>query len=228
MDSVAFWKDRWIRKPTFSGAMEKTYEAIKVRFLELEKDKTATLDFSNKTILDLGCGRGEILSWLATEKGCTVMGVEIGKAPVEYLKNEGYEVVCEDVRTVSLEKKFNIVLCCFVLQHMMEEVDVMSLYEVILLHLEDKGMVVLVDKFTSSNDVKDFNAFCRPLSFHQEIWRRLGLVLVKRTPLIEGKVDPCKFIIVLQKRKKGRKILCTGQKISCLVDREETKHLGKA
>ena len=204
MDIVAFWKDRWVRKPTHSGAMQKTYDAIKIRFLELEKDKV--FDLSNKTVLDLGCGRGEIISWLASEKGCKVFGVEIGAAPVAYLKKEGYEVLQHDVRFVSLKEKFNIVMSCFVFQNMMEEIDVFSLYDVILKHLEEKGVVIIVDKFTSSNNIKDFNAFCRPLSFHQEIWKNLGLILVKKVPLIDGKTDPCKFVVVLKRSRRGWKI----------------------
>lgn len=201
-DSIDFWKDRWIRKPDFSGAMPKTYEAIKVRFMELEKDKT--LNLLNKTVLDLGCGRGEIISWLASEKGCKVFGVEIGAAPVEYLKKEGYEVTQADARFVSLERKFNVVISCFLFQHMMEESDVKALYNVILRHLEEKGLVILVDKFSQGS--RDFNSFPRPLSYHQNLWKELGLIKVTQISLIEGKTDPCKFFVVLRRGRRGRRI----------------------
>lgn len=209
-DSIWFWKDRWVRKPTHSGAMEKTYEAIRVRLRQIEEDSTIDFSFSKKSVLDLGCGRGEILSWLASEKGCSVCGVEIGEAPVKYLKEKGYFAVQGDVRSVVLKERFDIVMGCFILQHMMEEEDVFSFYKVALDHLEKDGHLLLVDKF--ARDKREINAVSRPLSFHRKVWKELRLVEEKIVPLIDGKVDPCKFVVLLKRKLRSSRKLVSEEK----------------
>jgi methionine biosynthesis protein MetW len=44
-------------------------------------------------VLDLGCGNGELLRWLAQEKGCTGYGVEINHQAVEACVRHGVHVV---------------------------------------------------------------------------------------------------------------------------------------
>ena len=44
-------------------------------------------------VLDLGCGNGELLRWLAQEKGCSGYGVEINHQAVEACVRHGVNVV---------------------------------------------------------------------------------------------------------------------------------------
>ncbi len=59
-----------------------------------------------KNILDVGCGQGNLLQWLK-EKKLSMLGVDNDKENIEICKNQGFDVICEDMFGF-LETKKNI------------------------------------------------------------------------------------------------------------------------
>jgi trans-aconitate methyltransferase len=79
------------------------------------------IDFKDKTVLDLGCGRGDILRF-AFEAGATVVGIDKDEANVEYICNSPPEVVavCDDIETIGIIPPTNIIICFSVLPYLIE------------------------------------------------------------------------------------------------------------
>lgn len=196
-DIVAWWEDRWRRKPNASGAKPQTYDLVKAAISGIPKELGILWDDAN--LLDLGCGRGEILEWLILEKGVVGRGVDIGRPAIGYLMLEkGIPAAIGDVRTYRSDRgKFDIVLSCFVAQHMMTEEDLRAFYETAVWHLGTGGWVILVDSFVSRSEV---HMVSRPLSFHERLWREMGLQEVYRVGLALGQEPLGKCLVVLQKR----------------------------
>ncbi|MDO8802810.1 MAG: class I SAM-dependent methyltransferase [Elusimicrobiota bacterium] len=75
-------------------------------------------DFTGKTVLDCGYGRGQHLRMVAPYAKKAV-GIDLNTADVarEYLKDERIELLQGDLAQVTLPEKFDIVYCIGVLQH---------------------------------------------------------------------------------------------------------------
>lgn len=71
-------------------------------------------------VLDLGCGNGELLAYLKTERGCTGYGVEIADTNVLECVKRGVEVLqlnLEDGLQMFEDQSFDVVLQINTLQH---------------------------------------------------------------------------------------------------------------
>lgn len=75
-------------------------------------------DFTGKTVLDCGCGRGQHLKMIAPYARKAV-GVDLNTVQVakEYFKDDKVELVQGDLAAVSLPEKFDMAYCIGVLQH---------------------------------------------------------------------------------------------------------------
>lgn len=101
-------------------------------------------------VLDLGCGRGEI-SIQAAIAGCRVTAVDysesaiaIGEEAFDQIRNSPGSIdwICDSVTRVSLEGKYDTVVCSDVIEHLTsQEVD--ALYELVGKHLSDDGWFII-------------------------------------------------------------------------------------
>lgn len=81
------------------------------------------LDFA--TVLDIGCGQGSLLLELcALYPGITVSGIDISDSALELARNKlpDGEFWNLDIRKQHLDRKFDLVLCSEVLEHLDEDV----------------------------------------------------------------------------------------------------------
>jgi methionine biosynthesis protein MetW len=72
-------------------------------------------------VLDLGCGKGELLAWLQQHKGCTGYGIEIDDANVHACVQRGVNVIqlnLEDGLALFDDRSFDVVLQLDTLQHL--------------------------------------------------------------------------------------------------------------
>jgi len=72
-------------------------------------------------VLDLGCGRGELLSHLQTHKGCSGYGIEIDDANVHACVQRGINVIqlnLEEGLALFEDRSFDVVLQLDTLQHL--------------------------------------------------------------------------------------------------------------
>ena len=72
-------------------------------------------------VLDLGCGNGEMLAWLARHRGCSGYGIEIADANVLACVERGVNVVqlnLEEGLALFGDRSFDVVLQLDTLQHL--------------------------------------------------------------------------------------------------------------
>ena len=79
------------------------------------------IDFQGKTVLDLGCGKGDILAF-AAEAGAHVTGIDSDKANIEYVRitYPEIEVIEQTVNFLEAAPKTDIIICFSVLPYLVE------------------------------------------------------------------------------------------------------------
>lgn len=74
-------------------------------------------------ILDLGCGPGNnIQTILSKDSTCTFTGVDLSSSFLQIAKKRfaKHEFIQEDIRTFTLEKKYDVILASFCIVHLVE------------------------------------------------------------------------------------------------------------
>ena len=200
-DTGNFWLDRWERKPDHPGSKLSTQEAIQKQLPILFDERK--LRYEGKKILDVGCGTGEMLRWFRDECGMDVFGLEIGKAPVNALMEEGFQVSLGDLRVLFPERKHDFVFASFVVQHMVTKTDFEMFYVFLHQAVKIRGYIILVDLF-KGGPFRD-NLLYRTEDQHAEMWWRHCLEK-KYCILLDPERDKgvketaCKRIMLLQKK----------------------------
>jgi len=100
---------------------------------------------SAKKILDLGCGTGKHAEYFANN-GFEVLGVDRSPFMIEQAKkrkNEKLDFIVEDIRSLKLNKKFDVITALFhVLSYQNSNQDVKKFFEVAYNHLEQDGLFI--------------------------------------------------------------------------------------
>jgi len=73
------------------------------------------INFNHKSILDVGCGKGDFL--LSIKENCLKYGVDISQSAVNYLKNKGIRVKRRCLPDIGFKKEFDIITCFETLEH---------------------------------------------------------------------------------------------------------------
>lgn len=77
------------------------------------------IDFQGKTVLDLGCGKGDILSF-ASEAGAHVIGIDNDKVNIEYIRNTypKTSIIEGDIDCLTQVGQMDIIICFSVLPYL--------------------------------------------------------------------------------------------------------------
>jgi len=77
---------------------------------------------NNSSVLDVGCGEGFIMAYLAKEKKCKVKGIDISKKAVDKVRKMGFEAVVRDIDLEGLGLKddefYDYILFIEVIEHL--------------------------------------------------------------------------------------------------------------
>jgi len=79
------------------------------------------LDKSSRTILDVGCGKGDAMDFLNRHGKFEAVGIDIFRPYLEEAKSKGcfQDLVCGDVRWLPFkDNSFDVVICMEVLEHL--------------------------------------------------------------------------------------------------------------
>jgi len=74
------------------------------------------------TVLDIGCGTGEMITLPIAEEGYNVTGIDIDEKSIKKAKEKNIysntSFICGDLKNNLPEKKFDIIICSEVLEHL--------------------------------------------------------------------------------------------------------------
>jgi 2-polyprenyl-3-methyl-5-hydroxy-6-metoxy-1,4-benzoquinol methylase len=101
----------------------------------------------NLSVLDIGCGLGQLLSCLKKEGFTDLTGIDINEESIEACKKNGLTVEkIEDIRDYAKnsQKKFDRIVMAHVLEHLDKEVMIDTLIHIKKYLLEEGGIFILM------------------------------------------------------------------------------------
>ena len=120
------------------------------------------INLKNKVILDIGCGRGEVISYCA-KNGCKkAVGIDFSREGLDIAREvnrdaPGVELIEMEAKDMEFKDEFDVVFLLDVIEHIPDE-EMRLVYPKVYAALKDSGMVVLnTPIFNSSDDIDETN-----------------------------------------------------------------------
>ncbi|MBW2045273.1 MAG: class I SAM-dependent methyltransferase [Deltaproteobacteria bacterium] len=122
-----------------------------------------TLKLKNKVILDIGCGRGEVIAYCARKGIKRVVGIDFSQDAIDIAleSNRGnpkIELIQMEAKDIEFRNIFDIVFLLDVIEHIPNE-EMQLVYPKIYTALKDSGMLILETPFFKSSEDKDDSDF---------------------------------------------------------------------
>lgn len=134
----ALYKDDWSHFDAYRSQENSHREYFQKLFNRLSTD----VSLSGKKLLDIGCATGILLS-VGKARGMEVLGVDISKSAVRFVKREGLPAVNGTVETVAKRMKldrFDIVTALEIIEHEYDPIDMVKTVRTIL---KNSGILVI-------------------------------------------------------------------------------------
>lgn len=130
------------------GHIDKRY----LRFLRF-------LDIEAKEILDIGCGRGEVVNYCARKGTRKVVGTDFSEDAVRIASelnksNPNAEIIEMEAKDIIFENKFDIIFMLDVIEHITDE-EMQGIYPRVYRALKKNGMLILNTPIFSSTNSHD-------------------------------------------------------------------------
>ncbi len=120
------------------------------------------INLKDRAILDIGCGRGEVVSY-CLKNGCKrAVGIDFSKDGLDIARgfnrdNPGVELIEMEARDMEFKDEFDVVFLFDVIEHIPDE-EMQVIYPKVYAALKDDGMVVLnTPIFNSPDDIDETN-----------------------------------------------------------------------
>jgi 2-polyprenyl-3-methyl-5-hydroxy-6-metoxy-1,4-benzoquinol methylase len=122
-------------------------------------------ELSELSVLDIGCGWGQTLKYLA-DRGAACAGFDPAQEAVAYVQSCGIESVCAGMERMDVfgDRRFDVVMLMNVLEHLADPVQVIQ--EIKRTVLRPDGLLII----EVPNDFNDFQKAARELHGLQEWW----------------------------------------------------------
>jgi ubiquinone/menaquinone biosynthesis C-methylase UbiE len=164
-------------KNVIAGDDEPYYRYKRKRFLDL----LHSIDFNNKSVLEVGCGPGGNLLEVLKNNPSNLVGVDISDQMVLLAKNKVPEQVkvykTNGTKLEFADKSFDIVFTATVLQHNTDEKMLMQLMKEICRVSSDR--VFIFERI--ENEIKgDDLCLGRPVSYYSNIMNENGFKLISK------------------------------------------------
>lgn len=140
------------------------YESVKKKgesYLESPFEETSHsyyLKYLKEPILEIGCGNGDLLSFLKMNNFDSLMGVDINKDLVKHCKERNLDVKeCDMLNLKFTDSKFNSVLCHHVFEHLPIDQQVPAINEIKRVLKENGLFIISVPSWKSSDAWDDYS-----------------------------------------------------------------------
>ena len=116
---------------------------------------------ANDTILDLGCGTGNLYPYIKN-KCSTYIGVDWNQRYINYAikKYNCNDFICQDVDNINITSSFNKIVCSSLLHHLSDKAYTKMLFKSISL-LKDHGEFISIDPLFHDNQTILSYIFCK-------------------------------------------------------------------
>ncbi len=110
------YEDQWRERPPDDGSLQPGFRLIR------------DLVEPGSSVLDIGCGNGKLLRYLARERDATVTGIEVSQNAVDLAAAQGVPVMLQDVTQddFQLTEQYDHIIMTDVLEHLHNAEEIMS------------------------------------------------------------------------------------------------------
>ncbi|MFI4910822.1 MAG: class I SAM-dependent methyltransferase [Sedimentisphaeraceae bacterium JB056] len=140
-------------------------------FLELCKENN--IDFSNKSVLEIGCGNGFYTN-IVHQHGCKdYIGIDIAEYPLKKLENKfcSYHFKKLDITKRKLNQRFDLIIMIDVTQHITKDKLFVAAMENIQEMLSDKATFIVTEWLSEAKKQRQYYEVERPLEYYQNCFK---------------------------------------------------------
>jgi len=165
-------KNYYKKSPNLACRKAMVSKSLLLRLAEERVDsmqKIFKISFENKSVLDVGCGYGEILSFLKINFACSVMGIEASQEAAEWGKKL-FSIPVENtlLEELTVDRQFDLILCNHTLEHVDDPISFLKRLRELLdldgiLYVEVPNIFkpsggFTLDKFLYAEHIQNFSA----------------------------------------------------------------------
>jgi len=144
------------------------------------------LNLHGKVVLDIGCGRGEVVDYCAKKGAEKVVGIDFSKDAIEIASefnrdNTNVELIEMEVIDINFKNVFDVVFMLDVIEHIPDE-EMQVIYPKVYSTLKKNGMLILhtpIFKSTNDKDGSDFIPAVSGMHCNKQTKRKLNRDLIK-------------------------------------------------
>lgn len=145
------------------------FESFKCGYIDKRYTKfLRTLNLKGKAVLDIGCGRGEVVNYCAKRGAKRVFGIDFSKDAIKIASehnqnNCNVELIEMEAKDIKFENVFDIVFAFDVIEHIPDE-EMQLIYSKIHTALRKNGILILHTPTFESSEDKDNSDFIPVIS----------------------------------------------------------------
>jgi len=135
-----------------------------------------------RTLLDAGCGIG-LLSGAFADAGFLVTGVDFSPTAITRARSSvlDAEFIQTPLSTLELHRRFDVAVLIDVLLHVVDDDEWSRTLAAVISHLEDRGVLVIVDWLTATRGAISPHVHPRPHSNYEKQLSQLGCRITEHT-----------------------------------------------
>ena len=123
----------------------------------------SNLHLKGKVVLDIGCGRGEVVNYCAKKGAKIIIGIDFSEYAIKIASklnrdNSNVKLIKLEAKDIKFRDKFDIIFMLDVIEHIPDK-EMQLIYSKIYSALKNKGILILNTPFFKSLEYKDHSDF---------------------------------------------------------------------